>query len=133
MNADAAAIEQSLELAGERFGDIAPQVYERLFARHPDMQPLFVRDTTGLARGEMLARVIELIFDFLGSDHYASNFVRAEVVTHEGYGVPRDVFPKFFEALATTLRELLDHDWTAAMEASWTTLLARLKATADGG
>src|SRR4029078_6630799 len=87
------AIETSLELAAERFGDITPQVYERLFARFPEMQPLFVRDTPGLARGEMLSRAIELIFDFLGPDHYATNFVRAEVVTHEGYGVPPEVFP----------------------------------------
>ena len=119
-------IETSFELAGERFGDIAPQVYERLFAQFPEMQPLFVRDSTGLARGEMLARVIELAFDFLGPDHYASNFVRAEVVTHEGYGVPREVFPKFFEALAATLKDLLGPDWTMDMDASWTTLVGRL-------
>lgn len=131
MKADPAVIEQSLELAGERFGDIAPQVYERLFAQHPEMQPLFVRDTTGLARGEMLARVIELIFDFLGPDHYASNFVRAEVVTHEGYGVPSDIFPKFFTALAETLKKLLAGDWTPAMDANWRGLTARLAETAE--
>jgi hypothetical protein len=90
------------------------------------MQPLFVRDTPGLARGEMLARVIELIFDFLGPDHYASNFVRAEVVTHEGYGVPPDVFPKFFDALVATLKDLLGREWTDDMETDWVGLVGRL-------
>lgn len=126
-------IETSLELAGERFGDIAPQVYERLFSAYPEMQPLFVRDNTGLARGEMLARVIELIFDFLGPDHYAANFVRAEVVTHEGYGVPREVFPKFFDTLAATLKELLGSDWTVDMEASWSRLVGQLTETTRAG
>ena len=125
------AIETSLELAAERFGDITPQVYERLFARFPEMQPLFVRDTPGLARGEMLARVIELIFDFLGPDHYASNFVRAEVVTHEGYGVPPEVFPKFFDALVATLKDLLGSDWTLDMDRSWARLVGRLTETAE--
>jgi hemoglobin-like flavoprotein len=126
---DAGEIEKSLELAGERHGDITREVYARLYARYPEMEPLFVRDTTFAARGEMLARTIDLIFDLLDRDNYASNFVRAEVVTHEGYGVPRDVFPKFFEALVTTLRDLLGPDWSPATGESWNVLLDRLTAT----
>src|ERR1700761_6055187 len=99
MKPDAAAISESLELAAERVGDLTPLVYEKLFAAHPDMLPLFIRDTSGLVRGEMLSRVIELIFDYLDKDMWASNFIRSEVVTHNGYGVPREVFPIFFESL----------------------------------
>jgi hemoglobin-like flavoprotein len=81
----------------------------------------------------MLARVIELIFDLLGPDHYAGNFVRAEVVTHEGYGVPREIFPKFFDALLATLRELLGSDWTVEMDRSWTRLVGQLTEIAEQG
>jgi len=125
------AIETSLELAAEQFGDITPQVYERLFARFPEMKPLFVRDTTGLARGEMLARVIELIFDLLGPDHYASNFIRAEVVTHDGYGVPPEIFTKFFDAIVGTLKDLLGPAWTTDMDTDWARLVGRLTEIAE--
>jgi hemoglobin-like flavoprotein len=51
-------IERSFEIAAERAGDITPLVYQRLFAQHPEMEALFVRDTTGAVRGEMLAAAI---------------------------------------------------------------------------
>lgn len=128
---DAAAITKSLELAAEAAGDITPLVYQRLFAQFPEMEPLFVRDTTGIVRGEMLARLIETIFDFLDGDHYATNLIRTEIVTHEGYGVPPDVFPKFIEALATTVQASAGAGWTVEMNENWMALLAALKVPAD--
>ena len=124
-------IEQTLTLAGDKAGDITPLVYEKLFARHPDMLPLFVRDKTGSVRGEMLARTIDVILDFTGGNSYGENFVRCEVVTHDGYGVPRDVFPKFFAVIAETLREIAGADWSPAMEHAWAALLTRLNALCD--
>ena len=123
---DPALIIHSLELAGDRAGDITPLVYRKLFARHPEMEPLFVRDKTGAVRGEMLTRVIEAILDFIESRSYADHLIQCEVVTHEGYGVPREIFGTFFEALATTLREISSDDWTPAMDESWRQLLAEL-------
>jgi hemoglobin-like flavoprotein len=128
MNAD--AISESFERAAERHGDITREVYARLFTRFPEMEPLFIRDTTWAARGEMLSRTIELIFDLLDKDSYASNFVRAEIVTHDGYGVPPNVFPRFFETLANTIKELLGSEWTTEMDKSWNALVARLAGTA---
>lgn len=123
-----AIIEHSLALAGERAGDIAPQVYEKLFARHPDMLALFVRDKTGSVRGEMLARTIDVILDFAQANTYGENFVRCEVVTHEGYGVPREIFPDFFAAIADVLRDVLGADWSPEMERGWAALLSQLGA-----
>ncbi len=56
---DVNLIEQSFELAAECAGDITPLVYERLFAKRPDMLPLFARDTTGTVRGEMLTQPLK--------------------------------------------------------------------------
>ncbi len=123
---DSGAITLSFDLAAQRCSDITPLVYERLFMRHPDMEPLFVRDTTGSVRGEMLFRVIEAIFDFIGPRAYSNHLIETEVVTHEGYGVPREIFGIFFETLAETLRDLLGGDWTPAMEQSWRELLTAL-------
>jgi hemoglobin-like flavoprotein len=121
---DAALIEQSFELAAERCGDITPRVYEKLFANYPEMVPLFVRDTTGNVRGEMLTRTIEAIFDYIGPNAFAENFLRCEVVTHDGYGVPPAIFSKFFDVLAETLRDILGAEWSPAMEREWQAILA---------
>jgi hemoglobin-like flavoprotein len=118
----------SLETLAERVGDPAPQVYARLFAEYPEMEALFVRDTTGAVRGEMLAMAFECILDIGGAGAYAANLIAAERVNHEGVGVPPEVFARFFPMLAETCRDLLGEAWTAEVDAAWRELLARLDA-----
>jgi len=119
-------IVESLELAAERCEDLTPLVYARLFREQPQMEALFWRDTNGQIKGEMLARVIEAILDFVGDRLYASHLIQCEVVTHAGYDVPPEVFGVFFGVVAATLRELLGEAWTAEFEDAWTGLLADL-------
>lgn len=116
----------SLELVAERCSDITPLVYERLFAEHPQMKPLFWRDTTGAIKGEMLAKVFEIILDFVGENLFASNMIQCEVITHAGYDVPPDVFAVFFGIVAQTIRAQLGQDWTPEMDAAWDQLLREL-------
>jgi hemoglobin-like flavoprotein len=119
-------VEASLELAAMRCGDLTPIVYAKLFADYPAMEALFVRDTTGAVKGEMLARVLEAILDFVGENSYGANMIRCEVVTHAGYDVPPDVFGIFFGVVATTIREQLAENWTEAFDRAWRTLLSDL-------
>jgi hemoglobin-like flavoprotein len=121
---DGSLVEQSFELAAQHCGDITPRVYEKLFEKYPEMLPLFARDTNGNVRGEMLTRTIEAIFDYIGPNSYAENFLRCEVVTHAGYDVPPEIFSKFFDVLAETLRDILGSSWSPAMAREWRALLA---------
>src|SRR5216683_6830141 len=104
-------IEASLELAAERGGDLTPLVYQRLFERCPQMAALFWRDRNDSIKGEMLARVVEAILDFVGERRYAARLIQCEVITHEGYDVPRDVFGQFFGVVADVVSELCAPDW----------------------
>ncbi len=124
--ADARLIEASLELAAERCEDLTAPVYRRLFSEHPQMEELFLRDTKGLVKGEMLARAFEAILDFIGQRRYAHHFIQCEVITHAGYDVPPEVFRLFFGVVARSLKEVLGADWTAETDAAWTRLLADL-------
>ena len=119
-------IEASLELAAERCEDLTPGVYRRLFAEHPDMEALFIRDTNHLVKGEMLARVIEAILDFAGERHYAATLIQCEVITHAGYDVPPEIFRLFFGTVAAELRTVLGNDWTPAIDKAWRRLLESL-------
>ena len=116
----------SFELAAERCEDLTPLVYARLFAQQPQMQPHFWRDTSGAIKGEMLARVIEAILDFVDERQYAHRLIQCEVMTHDGYDVPPDVFATFFGVVAETMRELLAVEWTADIDAAWASLLSDL-------
>jgi hemoglobin-like flavoprotein len=124
--AHAEAIELSLEIAGEKEGDLTPRVYARLFARQPQMEVHFWRDRNGAIKGEMLMRVIEAILDFIGERRNADHLIQCEVITHEGYDVPREVFRTFFGIVAETVREACGDDWTDAMDGAWRRTLADL-------
>jgi len=130
---NAEAIIASLDVAVEKGGDLAPQVYARLFARHPEMEAQFVRDTTGAVRGEMLARVFEMVLDYVDAGAYAEGMIRNEVVTHAGYDVPPDVFPLFFDVVAETLRETAGEEWTPEMTKAWNGVLTDFRRFAAHG
>lgn len=119
-------IESSLERVAERTGDLTPLVYERLFSRHPEMKPLFWRDTSNAVKGEMLAKVFEIILDFIGDNLFAANMIQCEVITHAGYDVPPEVFRIFFGIVAEVIAEQLGDEWTPALAAAWKDLLAQL-------
>ena len=116
-------VEQSLQLAAERCTDLTPLVYARLFAAHPEMEALFWRDKNHAIKGEMLARVFEIILDFIGEGHYAAQMIQCEVVTHSQYDVPPEVFRTFFGTVEATIREVLGDSWTAEIDAAWRKLL----------
>jgi len=123
---NANAIVASLELASERLGDLTPHVYAALFAEYPEMKPLFWRDTNNAIKGEMLAKVFEIILDFVGDNMFASNMIQCEVITHSGYDVPPAVFAVFFGVVRTALRKQLGADWTGEFEEAWNELVAAL-------
>jgi hemoglobin-like flavoprotein len=127
MNSDQ-IVAASLETLAERVGDPAPQVYARLFAEHPEMEALFVRDTRGAVRGEMLAMAFQCLLDIGGADAYAANLIAAERVNHQGVGVPPEVFAQFFPVVMRTCRDLLGEAWTDEVDAAWAELLARIAA-----
>ena len=128
MKAD--AITRSFELVAER-GDPTALVYARVFAEHPDMEALFVRDTNGNVRGNMLAEVMTALLDFVGADHYGGNLMRAEIVNHENLGVPPQVFVAFFKAVRDVFAQMLGSEWTPDIDSAWDDLLARIDDALD--
>ncbi|HEY9219855.1 MAG TPA: globin [Phenylobacterium sp.] len=116
----------SLERLAERDIDPGPDVYARMFAAHPETEPLFVRDVDGAVRGQMLQQAIECLLDLAGSRSFGRNLMATEIINHEGVGVPPDVFPQFFVLLRDSVREALGPDWTGEMDASWQAMLVEV-------
>ena len=122
---DTDIIARCLERVAERAGDPSTLVFRRLFLENPEIEPLFVRDTAGLVRGEMMAVTLEALLDCAGGDAYAVSLVEIERVNHIGLGVDPEVFDTFFRVVMTVFQEVLGDDWTAEFDAAWRRVLAR--------
>ena len=128
----ATEIEASLEAVAARGIDPTAAIYERLFHAHPELKPLFWRDDNGAIRGEMLARVFEAILDFIGERRYSDHMISTEMITHEGYDVPREAFATFFANVGEGLQDVLGPDWTPGFAHAWTEMLADIDGCARG-
>jgi hemoglobin-like flavoprotein len=119
-------IEHSFELAAERCEDLTPLVYRRLFGAHPETEAMFRSEGSDLVKGSMLALAIDAILDFAGERSGHFRLIECELASHDGYGTPRKLFGEFFDAIAATLRELLDSDWSPEIDRAWRNLLVEI-------
>ncbi|MEI8302244.1 MAG: globin [Burkholderiales bacterium] len=122
----AQAIEASLEAVAARVGNPAPQVYARLFQHAPALRALFVRDTDGSVRGQMLQQVFETVLDLVEGNHYGGTLIASEWVNHQNLGVPAGQFELFFTAMIEAFRDILGDDWTPAFDEAWASVTAQV-------
>jgi hemoglobin-like flavoprotein len=130
MKASPNPIEQSFELAASRCTDLTPLVYQRLFEQHPETRAMFRTQGGELVMGSMLALTIEAILDFAGDRRGQFRLIACEVVSHDGYGTPRELFTAFFAVIRDTLRDLLRDDWSPDIAQAWDRLLIEIDAFA---
>ena len=130
MNPSPNPIEQSFELAASRCIDLTPLVYQRLFEQHPETRAMFRTLGSEIVMGSMLALTIEAILDFAGDRRGQFRLIACEVVSHDGYGTPRELFTAFFAVIRDTLRDLLRDEWSEDIAQAWDRLLIEIDAFA---
>lgn len=116
---DAEAFERSLEVVAENCEDPVPTVYEKVFKKFPEMQDLFVLDTDHGARGHMLNEALLCAQDLLSENVYATRFIAAERLNHEGYSISDNIFEAFFEIMRDVFKDIADDGWTPEMDTAW--------------
>jgi len=84
---------------------------------------MFRTEGSDLVKGSMLALTIEAILDFAGDRTGHFRLIECEVVSHDAYGTPRDLFIAFFGVIAESLGEILRTDWSPEIDAAWRELL----------
>src|SRR6185369_3553275 len=126
MSAPSNPLENSFEIAASRCADLTPFVYERLFETHPETQAMFRSQGSELVKGSMLALTIEAILDFAGERRGQFRLIACEVISHDGYGTPRELFIAFFGVIRDTLRDLLADEWSDEIALAWHTLLVEI-------
>jgi hemoglobin-like flavoprotein len=120
-------IHHSFEPAAERCEDLTPLVYRRLFHEHPEAEAMFRTEGSALVKGSMLALTIDAILDFAGDRTGHFRMIECEVVSHDAYGTPRELFVAFFGVIADTVREILGADWSPEIDQAWRNLLDEIE------
>jgi hemoglobin-like flavoprotein len=121
-------IERSFELASERCEDLTQSVYRRLHAERPETLMMFRTEGSEFVKGSMLAMTIEAILDFAGERSGKFRMIACEVMSHDAYGTPRELFVAFFGVIRDTLRDVLGSEWSRDIDEAWERLLAEIAA-----
>ena len=119
-------VSQSLERLSEIAGDPSVLIYDRLFEQHPEYRELFVFDTNGDVRGEMLSQAFDVLLRTDQGDKSADVLMRANRFAHDGYGVSEDAFNSFFEIIQQVTKDQLGDAWSPEMGEGWHTILDQL-------
>lgn len=117
MAIDASLLQSSLALVSEREERVTERFYEVLFARYPQVRPLFSRDRREQAA--MLQEAIVSVLDHLDDAAWLEDRLQEMGRRHVGYGVTPEMYPRVAESLVETFAEVAGDDWTAEMERAW--------------
>jgi len=119
MALDVGLLRTSFDLVLERNPNLTARFYDVLFARHPEVKPLFVR--TGRQEQEaMLAQALVSVMDHLEDAPWLAQTLGALGERHTGYGVTPIMYDWVGDALIATLAESAGRDWTQEMNKQWT-------------
>jgi hypothetical protein len=88
---------------------------------------MFRHEPNDLVKGSMLALTIDAILDFAGDRTGPLRMIQCEVMSHDAYGTPRELFVACFGVIADTLRNLLGNDWSPEIEEAWRKMLSEIE------
>lgn len=117
MSLNASLLQSSLELVSGREERITERFYEILFARYPQVQPLFGRNRREQAA--MLQESIVAVLDNLDDAAWLQERLHALGRRHVDYAVTAEMYPWVAECLVATFAEVAGDDWTTEMEQEW--------------
>jgi hemoglobin-like flavoprotein len=117
---DVAIMRETLEITLAKDDTFPQRFYERLFAAHPEVKPLFHLRSSPGALNKMFAQKLITIVDHLDDPDWLGRELAKLAHNHKSYGVTNEMYPWVGEALIATLREACEDMWTADAERAWT-------------
>lgn len=108
----------SLELVAAREPVITARFYRILFARYPQVEPLFGRNSR-TQQQQMLQEAIVAVVDHADDATWLTQTLHGMGRKHISYGVTAEMYPWVGECLLATLAEIAGDDWTPEVETAW--------------
>ena len=118
-------LRSSFDLVISRQPQITPRFYEILFARYPQVRPLFGRNAQ-TAQQQMLQEALVAVMDHLEDASWLSQTLRAMGAKHLDYGVDDSMYAWVGDSLLATLAEAAGEAWTPELAQAWTDAYATL-------
>jgi nitric oxide dioxygenase len=128
MKTDAQILRETLELTLAADDSFPKRFYDRLFSRHPEVIPMFHRNSPGAQR-KMFAQKLTMIVDHVEDPDWLARELRTVAESHQRYGVRPEMYAWIGEALIETLRDACDSDWSEAAERAWRTAYTKIVAS----
>ena len=114
-----ALLRSSFELVTDRQPLLVRRFYEILFARYPQAQRLFGRNTQP-AQEKMLTGALVAVLDHLEDAEWFHSTLGALGAKHVGYGVTEEMYGWVGECLLAAIAEAAGDDWSAELAGLWT-------------
>src|SRR4051794_20824680 len=111
-------LRSSLEIVVERQPQFTPRFYEILFARYPQVRPLFGRNSQA-NQAKMLQDAIVAVMDHVEDASWLGSTLGAMGAKHLGYGVEDGMYPWVGECLIAALAEVAADAWTPEVNSAW--------------
>jgi hemoglobin-like flavoprotein len=127
------ALSESLQIVVQRVGNPAPQIYERMFKRSPELEPMFVLDRDGSVRAEMIRLSFDALLDLEQEGLYASGLIATELTTHGNNGITPAQFASLFDTIRDVVREIVAEQWQPRHEQAWNQVLSKLGRLVEPG
>jgi hypothetical protein len=117
-------ISDSLELYGERHGDMAPRVYERFLELNSEAAAL-MEYSDEYMRGRMFASMLEL---FLSDEHLGpGGYLDWELENHiKAYSATTAMYESLFQSMRDVLDKDLGTNWRPEWQHAWSSRIARI-------
>ncbi|MDX2093956.1 MAG: globin domain-containing protein [Kofleriaceae bacterium] len=125
MTLDPQILRSSFELVIDRRPDLTLRFYEILFARYPELAPMF--STNRAAQAKMLAGAIAAVLDHLDDAPWLEATLGALGARHVNYGVTDAMYGMVGDALLATLAEVAAEGGAprSSISGSWPTAPSR--------
>ena len=114
---DAKLLRETFEIAVNDPG-FGARFYARLFAKHPELAPMFSRNSPG-AQQKMFAQKLAAIVDAVEDPDRLKTELSAIARSHGNYGVKPEMYAWVGNALLETLEEAVARDWTPDADRAW--------------
>ena len=113
---------ESLVLVDGQEHVLVPRFYEILFARYPEVRPMFSDDIG--PQVQMLHGSIVAVLDHLDDAGWLGETLGALGRKHADLGVTEPMYDAVAECMIAAMEDLGGDAWTPAMSAEWSTALA---------
>lgn len=108
----------SFQLVVEREPNLTHRFYDLLFARYPQAQELFGRNTRE-KQEQMLTDALVAVVDHLEDAPWLEETLTGLGRKHEEYGVRSEMFPWVGECLLATLADVAGEAWSEEHNQAW--------------